>query len=97
MTRSVIGLPAGVYAGLYRLVVPSLFVLLLLAEHTTAMRFLARPALGVFSHPFDTRPNACPCIAYPTMSTAMLLANFPTLVPPNFWTIQPPGRSFSRR
>lgn len=35
------------------------------------------------------------CDAYRTMSRAILLATLPMLVPPNFCTIHPPGRSFS--
>jgi hypothetical protein len=36
-------------------------------------------------------------LAYRTMSSAMLTANFPTLVPPNFWTTQPRLLLFFRR
>lgn len=42
-----------------------------------------------------TEPRArCESETYLTMSSAILSGNFPTLVPPNFWTIQPFGLEF---
>ena len=81
----------------HRLVVPSTFFPVLLAEHTTtsllSFRFglieqLARlPVIHVRPIAFSCW-RSCSGPTHLTMSSAMFRANFPTLVPPNFCTTQ---------
>src|SRR5579862_3931567 len=64
----------------YRFVVPSAFVAALLAEQTNAIRFFVICDLPL--PPIQQQ-------IYPTTSSAIFVANLPTLVPPNFCTIHP--------
>jgi hypothetical protein len=76
-------------------VVPSSLVLLLRAEQTMAARLSLRPALRRVSRASSgVRWEGACQRSYLTMP-AMFSANFPTLVPPNLSTTQPPGKCFS--
>jgi hypothetical protein len=77
-------------------VVPSSLVLLLRAEQTMAARFSLSPDLRRVSGRSSSHGAwaGASVRSYLTMP-AMFSANFPTLVPPNFSTTQPPGKCFS--
>lgn len=73
----------------YLFVVPFSLVSPLLAEQTIATRFVLRyflKQMSIFIIPFDIYTSA-----YGIISSTISFKNFPTLVPPYFWTIQ--GRS----
>lgn len=75
----------------HRLVVPSAFVELLLAEQTTATLCCTRLGLRfdiVVNEIHSESMCLCDRATYMTTWSTMLKANFPTLVPPNFWTTQ---------